>query len=237
MKLKSIFYFLAFFSITAWGPFDYIFNANNPEAFQTSFSTSQWIESEAQILRRQASNLDPTVLKLALKAYTRVRERGYDAKKLLTIIDYSKPSSEKRLWVINLNNNDVMYNTWVAHGKNSGELNATSFSNSFGSLKSSLGVFVTDEPYFGKDGYSLRLSGLERGINDNSYRRSIVMHGAWYVDPSVAEQYGEMGRSWGCPAVNERLAGPIINKIRGKTILFAYYPDRHWLRNSPYING
>ncbi|TAK72853.1 MAG: murein L,D-transpeptidase catalytic domain family protein, partial [Gammaproteobacteria bacterium] len=104
-----------------------------------------------------------------------------------------------------------------------------------GSLKSSLGVFVTDEPYMGGDGYSLRLKGLEPGVNDNAYRRDVVIHGAWYVDPSVARQYGEMGRSWGCPAVGKELAKPIIDTIKGNTVLFAYYPDQHWLSHSHYL--
>jgi L,D-transpeptidase-like protein len=157
---------------------------------------------------------------------------------LLTIIDYSKISSEKRLWVIDLNREKVLFNTWVSHGKNSGSLSATSFSNQPGSLKSSIGVFLTDTtPYMGGNGYSLRLKGLERGINDNAYRRDIVVHGAWYVAPDVARRYGQIGRSWGCPAVSEKLAHPIIDTIKNRTLVFVYSHDRYWLNRSTFLTG
>lgn len=232
MKLRHLFCAALIFFNTAAFAFSFFSHPNNQP-----YGSRSWVETEVQILTHQADNLDPTVVKLALHAYLKARELGYDSKQLLTIIDYSKPSTERRLWVINLNSNNILYNTWVAHGRNSGQLNATSFSNAFGSLKSSIGVFVTDQPYIGGDGYSLRLTGLEEGINSNAYRRNIVIHGAWYVSPSVGERYGELGRSWGCPAVGEELAKPIINKIRDNTLVFAYYPDRHWLRNSAFLNS
>lgn len=234
MKLRHLFCLLAFFCITGWSPFSFLFIPRNPEPP----GTHQWITTEVNIIDRQADNLDPNVLRLALIAYTKARHEGLDQKEILTIIDYSKPSTERRLWVINLNNNEVLYNTWVTHGRNSGELNATSFSNENGSLKSSIGVFVTTaEPYVGSEGYSLRISGLEPGINNNAYRRAIVVHGAWYAEGSVGARYGELGRSWGCPAVSPKLVKPIISKIRDNTLIFAYYPDRHWLRNSAFLNG
>ena len=103
------------------------------------------------------------------------------------------------------------------------------------SLQSSLGVFVTRESYFGGHGYALRLSGLEPGINDNAYRRATVIHGARYVNAATARRYGRIGRSWGCPAVGNELAEPIINTIKNNTLVFAYYPDRHWLSHSRYL--
>ncbi len=233
MKIKHLLYFFAFLSISGWGPFSFLFNDNNQ-----SFGSSSWIEREAQIIAAKADNLDPKVLKLALKAFVTARQQGLDHKQLLTIIDYSKPSDERRLWVINVKKASVLYNTWVAHGKNSGGAYSTSFSNRPGSLQSSYGVFLTNQsPYIGENGYSLRLTGLEPGINDNAYSRAIVFHGAWYADPDVVKQYGQLGRSWGCPAVKVDVAKPLIDTIKEKTIVFAYTNNRSWIRNSPYLNG
>lgn len=236
MKIKSIFFALAFLSLTGWnwGPLSFILGPS----VTIPRGAEQWVADHSSIINAQANNIDPTVLKMSLAAYIRARQQGLDNKGLLTIIDYSKPSTERRLWVVDLRTDRVLFNTWVTHGKNSGELQATSFSNEPGSLKSSIGVFLTvGEPYVGSNGYSLRLSGLERGINDNAYRRDIVFHGAWYANPHVALQYRELGRSWGCPAVSEEAARPLINTIRDKTLVFVYYPDRHWLNNSAFLTG
>jgi hypothetical protein len=196
-----------------------------------------WIQRETQILKSQASNINTNVLHLSLVAYLNARKRGFDSKGLLTVIDYSKPSNEKRLWVFNLNNGKTLFNTWVAHGKNSGGILPTSFSNHRGSLQSSIGVFVTDTTYIGGNGYSLRLRGLEQGINDNSIRRNTVIHGAWYVNPDSIRRLGQAGRSWGCPAVGTELARPLINTIKENTLVFAYYPDRNWLSHSHFLTG
>jgi len=222
-----------FFSITGWGPFNFF----SPPV-KESAGTQAWIDKEMSRIQSQASNIDTNVLKLSLNAYLNARRRGMDAKQLLTIIDYSKPSSEKRLWVVDLRRAKVLFNTWVTHGKNSGKVNATSFSNQPGSLKSSIGVFLTTrETYVGGNGYSLRMQGLERGINDNAYRRDIVFHGAWYAAGNFAQKYGVLGRSWGCPAVNEEMARPLIDTIKDNTLVVAYYPDRNWLRSSTFLAG
>lgn len=197
----------------------------------------EWINNEIRIINAQADNIDEDVLKTSLNAYVHARRRGLDHKQLLTIIDYSKPSTERRLWVLDLKRNKVLFNTWVTHGKNSGELYSTSFSNSTGSLKSSLGVFLTEDSYTGGNGYSLRLNGLERGINDNAYNRNIVVHGAWYADPGFIRKYGQIGRSWGCPAVSPSQANSLINTIKNNTLVVAYYPDRSWLRRSSFLAG
>ena len=139
------------------------------------------------------------------------------------------------MWVIDLQRQKVLYNTWVTHGKNSGYLRAKSFSNQLGSLKSSFGVFVTEEPYFGKVGYALRLRGLEHGVNDNAYKRAVVVHGAWYANPAILNTHHQLGRSFGCPVVSEQLAAPIINTIKNHAMVFAYYPDRKWLHNSAFL--
>jgi hypothetical protein len=226
---------LVFFGITGWGPFCFFFPSKcNTEAM----GTQTWVNREIQIIDAQANNIDPQVLRLSLTAYLKARVEGLDTKQMLTIIDYSKPSNERRLWVVDLKSNKVLFNTWVAHGKNSGKLLPTSFSNDPGSLKSSLGVFVTTrDPYMGDNGYSLRLQGLERGINDNAYRRDIVVHGAWYADPNILKKYAFLGRSWGCPAVSETLVKPLIDTIKNNTVVIAYYPDNSWLKNSLFLGG
>lgn len=229
--LRCVLFSIAFLSIVGWGPFSFFTSKHYVP------TGNSWIDQEARAILNQASNIDPYVLKLSLTAYSKARTLGMDQKGLLTIIDYSKPSTERRLWVVDLNRYKVLYNTWVTHGKNSGQLRATSFSNEPGSLKSTLGVFLTENPYIGNNGYSLRLIGLERGINDNAYRRDIVIHGAWYATENVARQYGQLGRSWGCPAVDENLARPLIDTIKGRTLLVAYYPDRKWLNRSPFLVG
>lgn len=199
--------------------------------------SSRWVSNEVSILKSQAGNIDSNVLRLSLVAYTNAHKRGLVTKPLLTVIDYSKPANEKRLWVFNVKSNKTLFNTWVSHGKNSGGINATSFSNSPGSLKSSIGVFVTEQTYDGKNGYSLHLKGLERGVNDNAYNRDIVIHGAWYVNPDTISRYGQIGRSWGCPAVSKTLSTPIINTIKDDTVVFAYYPDRSWLSHSQFLSA
>jgi len=214
-------------------PFSWLFSHSNPE----KFGTNVWIQKQMQIIESSA-NIDPKVLRLSLVAYVNARKHGVeDRKQLLTVIDYSKPSSEKRLWVFDLKHGKTLFNTWVSHGKNSGGSEATSFSNSDGSLKSSLGVFVTDsQPYIGGKGYALRLKGLEPGINDHAYERAVVIHGAWYVNADVIKKYGQIGRSWGCPAVSPNLVKPIIDAIKDKTVIFAYYPDRKWLGHSQFLS-
>lgn len=236
--MKKTHYILFFFALLGalgveW-PFPWLFSNPNPEIL----GTSKWIEKEMQIIRSQAGNINATVLRLSLNAYIKARKKGMDEKQLLTVIDYSKPSSEKRLWVFDLKHGRTLFNTWVSHGKNSGGARSESFSNSPGSLKSSIGVFVTDTgPYLGGNGYSLRLHGLERGINDNAYRRDIVIHGAWYVNADTIRRYGSVGRSWGCPAVSETMAKSLIDTIKENTLIFAYYPDRKWLAHSQFINA
>lgn len=228
---KYVLFILAFLCITGWGP---LFTSSTNNA---PIGSQSWIDTETKILSSQAGNLDSSVLKLSLKAYSKALQQGLVNKHLVTIIDYSKPSTERRLWVVDVLRGKVLFNTWVSHGKNSGNVNATSFSNELGSLKSSLGVFLTDEtPYQGGNGYSLRLLGLERGINDNAYRRNVVIHGAWYAEGEVAKRRGQLGRSWGCPAVTPKLVRPIIDTIKHRTLVFVYSHDRKWLSRSNFIS-
>ena len=202
-----------------------------------TLGTKRWVDREIALLTAAKEHADPYVLRLSLNAYLKARKQGLDDKQLLTVIDFTKPSSEKRLWVIDIKRAKALINTWVSHGKNSGKTEATSFSNSPGSLKSSLGVFVTDnDPYQGNHGYSLRLYGLEPGFNDKAYQRDIVIHGAWYVNEDVIKRYGAIGRSFGCPAVSEETIKPLIDTIKQHTLVVAYYPDANWLAHSNFLS-
>ncbi|MDX2165816.1 MAG: murein L,D-transpeptidase catalytic domain family protein [Deltaproteobacteria bacterium] len=176
------------------------------------------------------------VLDLALQAYQCGRAQGYFHQPTLTVIDYSLPSSERRLWVIDLQRRRVLFNELVAHGLNSGDERAYSFSNREGSKQSSLGLFRTDETYFGRHGYSLRLSGLEPGVNDLARERAIVIHGAPYVSRAHVAVWGGVGRSWGCPALDQAVSPRVIDRIQGGSAVFAYYPDRDWLSTSPFLH-
>lgn len=184
----------------------------------------------------KAPNLKPKVLQLALHAYFKAKQMGVRIEKpILTVIDYEMPSTAKRMWVLDLSQQKVLYNVQVAHGKYSGDNYATRFSNSFGSLESSLGLFLTKDTYVGHDGYSLKIAGLERGINDHAEARHIIIHGARYVSPSFAQSQGRIGRSWGCPAVELSLAKPIIDTIKHGSLVFSYYSDSNWIQNSRFL--
>lgn len=195
------------------------------------------INAEAPTPLGSAQNLNPKVLSLALKAYSCAQALGYkDPHHLITIIDYTLPSTQKRLWVIDLQTKQVLFNTLVAQGKYTGGLMARYFSDQPQSKKSSLGLFMTQEPYIGHDGFSLRINGLEPGFNDKAESREIVIHGAWYVSESFARRVGRIGLSWGCPAVPKDEVKPIIDKIRDGTFLFSYYPDPTWLAKSKFLH-
>lgn len=189
-------------------------------------------------LLRQAPGLKAEVLRMALRATTCAAEQGKVRRRdLLTVIDYSLPSSEPRLWVFDLESRRLLFRELVAHGKNSGGDLARVFSNSPGSLATSLGLFVTADTYFGSNGYSLRLQGLEEGVNDMAWDRAIVMHGAPYVSRAAIRALGRLGRSWGCPAVRKEVAKKMIDTLRGGSPIFAYYPDQRWLKESSYLTA
>jgi hypothetical protein len=173
------------------------------------------------------------LFRLAMKGMNNIKE--LQNKKIITIIDFSKPSTRERFFVIDLANKKMLYRTLVAHGKNSGEDRAISFSDDPGSLKSCLGFFVTAETYNGKHGYSLSLDGLEPGINDNARMRSIVIHGADYVSATYTEQHGRLGRSWGCPALPLNSSKEIIDHISKGSCIFIYGNDPDYLKNSKFL--
>jgi hypothetical protein len=162
----------------------------------------------------------------ALKGFYLLKERGIVQKNVLTLIDFSLSSNSRRLWVIDLTTNTVLFQSLVAHGKNTGDEFASSFSNKSSSFQSSLGFYATGEIYQGKHGASLRLDGLEKGINDNARQRAVVIHGADYVSESFIQNHKRLGRSLGCPAIPVELTKQIIETIKDKSCLYIYHPSR-----------
>jgi len=160
----------------------------------------------------------------AMIGFYEMKKRGFFKKNILTLIDFSLSSNEKRLWVIDLATKTILFNSLVAHGRNTGDEFAKRFSNSAESFKSSLGIYVTGEIYNGKHGKSLKLDGLEKGINDNARNRGIVMHAADYVSSFFIKAHNRLGRSQGCPALPAEFTEKIINKIKDKSCLYIYYP-------------
>ena len=177
-------------------------------------------------LLKQAPGLHPAALESALTSAELAAKRGLIRNRnLLTVIDYSIRSSEPRLFVFDLAHERLLFRELCAHGKNSGDDIARFFSNDPGSEETSLGLFVTGETYVGHNGYSLKLRGLDPGLNDMAEERAIVLHGAYYVSREAVKVLGRLGRSWGCPAVRAEVAEKLINTIRGGTAIFAYYPN------------
>lgn len=197
---------------------------------------------DPQLILSRSTTLRADVLELAVTAYERVAAKGLVRRPVLTIIDYELPSYEKRLWVINMESGQVLHEEWVAHGmgrpRGSGGTmtSALSFSNRRGSCKSSLGLFMTAETYFGGHGYSLRLDGLETGYNNNARDRLIVLHGAHYVTKGRAQNH-LIGRSWGCPAVRPEISKELIDSIKGGAVLWVYYPEPQWLEGSDFLEA
>lgn len=175
-------------------------------------------------LRLENAGLSRLVFRTALKGMEKLWNTGRLKEHVISIIDFSQPSSNKRLYVIDLDNFELLYNTWVAHGQKSGKSMAQVFSNKPGSYKSSLGFYITGEAYQGSNGYSLKLQGVEKGINDFAYRRAVVLHGANYVSENWIASQGYLGRSQGCPAVPVEVCQPIIDHIKEGTCLFIYHP-------------
>ena len=174
---------------------------------------------------------------LAMEGYRSLKKQHAGInKEILTLIDFSKPSSEKRLWIIDLKTGKVLIHDWVAHGKNSGNQFAEVFSNTPNSYTSSLGFYITGETYNGKHGLSLFLNGMDKGYNTNARERAIVLHGADYVSEDFIHKYGRLGRSFGCPSVSMNIYKQVIDTIRDGSCLFIYYPDQKFISNSSVLH-
>lgn len=185
----------------------------------------------------KAAGLDYKTFELATTGYYALKaENSLSSRGLLSVADFTQASTAKRFYVIDLDKRALVYQTWVAHGKNSGENLARTFSNTPRSHMSSLGFYVTDATYEGQHGLSLYLNGVDRGWNDKARERAIVMHGASYVSEDFIRAYGRLGRSQGCPSLPLEFSEAIIRTIAGRTCLFAYYPDTLYLERSSYLN-
>ncbi len=187
-------------------------------------------------LTKMAPTLDRKVLRRAVTAMECAMASGAGNAERLAIIDFSLPSTEQRLWIFDLEARELLLHELVAHGQGSGQNLASQFSNVSGSHQSSIGLFRTSESYYGRHGYSLRMDGLEPGVNDLARDRAIVIHGADYVDPSWIDRQGRIGRSQGCPAVRKEVAGEVVDTLKGGQFLFSWYPDPDWLASSSYLN-
>ena len=189
-----------------------------------------------EMLQTQAFTLNRAVINKLLRSLQCSAKSNLDQNTILTVIDYSLPSSEKRLWVFDLKQKKLLFHTYVAHGLKSGAAVTNYFSNKKDSKASSIGVYKTEKAYHGREGLTLRLDGLDRGFNDNAMNRYIVMHGGWYVEETFIKKYGRAGRSWGCPALPLELAAPIINTIKDNSLFVIYYPNDNWFLKSKYLN-
>ncbi len=213
-------------------------------AFQHSqFRTVLNFEDTVKALYNKLMKSNPDV-KLAYEPfryaligyYTLRQENRLNEKEIISIIDFTKSSSEKRFYTIDLTKLDFLYYSLVSHGRNTGEDMATKFSNKRSSNSSSLGFYVTGRTYVGRNGYSLRLIGDEKGWNHNMMKRAVVMHEASYVSEDFVKKYGRLGRSYGCPALPVGLSQKVIDTIKNKSVIFAYYNDERYLKGSRYLD-
>lgn len=189
-----------------------------------------------KMLRQQAPNMSADVINKVVTSVDCANQGNIAHQSMLTVIDYSIPSHQKRLWVFDLNQQKLLFHTYVAHGIKSGADLTTFYSNKFNSKSSSIGVYRTKISYIGREGTSLKLQGLDRGLNDNAEGRSIVMHGAFYVEEAFIKKYGRAGRSWGCPALPESLSKAIIDTIKDDNLMVVYYPSEQWVKHSRFLN-
>lgn len=198
-------------------------------------------EERVKVLYDEFSSLNSSLPSLAafqkaMKGYSKLSENGEIKNKILSIADFSLPSSEKRLWIMNMDTKKVLFHTFVAHGKNTGLEMAENFSNTPNSYQSSLGFYVTGETYYGKNGLSLFIDGKEEKFNSNARERYVVIHGADYATPQFVQRVGRLGRSYGCPALPSKLSKEIIETIKGKSCFFIYFPSEKYLTGSAFLN-
>ena len=210
----------------------------HPTIADSTFSTADAAAELYTTVKLQELGLSREAFDYAWKGYQYLLAKNKISRSnYLTICDFSQSSRQKRLYIIDVVNNKLITHTYVAHGKNSGGEYATQFSNTLESLQSSLGFYITSNTYIGEHGLSLRINGVDPGYNDKALERSIVIHGAAYVDDARAKAGMYMGRSWGCPAVPEKESATIITTIKNGTCLFIYHPSRNYLLRSKILNG
>jgi len=234
MKLRFLPLLLTF---TLLSSFTTPFTINDAPVAKVSTSEEDAILTLYSIFNKQNDSMPQLIsFSNAIKGYSKLKAQGKIKNETLTIIDFSLSSTAKRLWVLNMTTRKVLFNTVVAHGRNTGSEFATRFSNTNNSNQSSLGFYVTDNTYYGKNGLSLFLDGQEKEFNDNARKRYVVFHGAKYSNPDFAKRNGRLGRSLGCPAVPTAVNTAIINVIKNKSCLFIYHPDTNYNTNSKLIS-
>lgn len=209
-----------------------------PGTLRNDNSSKEEISSLYTLLKLQQKGLSIKAFEYACRGYNRLLKKGIVNKQgYLVICDFSQSSNKKRLYLIDMTNNEVALNTFVAHGRNSGGEYATRFSNRLKSLQSSLGFYVTQNTYYGEHGLSLRVAGLEKGYNDKANQRRIVIHGADYIGDALLKNSNYMGRSYGCPAIPENVSKYLINTIKNGSCIFIYHPSANYLKGSKILNG
>ena len=183
-----------------------------------------------------SSAISQKLLKIASKGYEYSKSHNITHSPIMIIADYSQASTNKRLWIINMETKKVLANSYVAHGLNSGSNFATRFSNNFASKKSSLGFFITQNHYIGSHGKSIKLKGLEKNINDNAFKRGVIIHSASYVNEATIDSLHRLGRSWGCLAVNKNTLHTILEHVTQPSLVLSYYPDSEWINSSRLLS-
>ncbi len=191
----------------------------------------------SEFVENNTSVPDLESFKNGMMGYYKLSNQNLFEKNILTIIDFTLSSTKKRMWVLDMTNNKVLFNTVVAHGKNTGGEFATKFSNKVNSLQSSLGFYITGETYFGKNGYSMFIDGMEKQFNSKARERYVVVHGADYANPSFINKLGRLGRSYGCPALPTALNNEIIDVIKDKSVIYIHSADKSYLNNSDMIKA
>ena len=226
--MKILFIFLLFLLL----PFVNYSSVVEPDAVNPG------LEDIYSILNLSGTGLARNVFDLAIKGLKKLESNGKLLNPdILTIADYSQSSNKKRFYVIDLKNKKLLFNTFVAHGRKTGEEFAKYFSNEVGSLKTSLGFYITEQPITGSHtGFSLMIEGVEKGINDLAAKREIIVHGAEYATENFVKKYGRLGRSLGCPALPPEMVKEVIEHIKGGTCLFLYNPDNQYIRTSSLLN-
>jgi hypothetical protein len=206
-------------------------------AIHTAHDYSSAITEKYTTWNLEKEGISVDLFSYAIRGYEHLKQQNRLTNTgIISIIDFSKPSSEKRLFILDTETGKLLFKTLVAHGRNSGRELASTFSNTASSFASSLGFYITSETYSGKHGYSLRLNGCERGFNDNAYKRAVVVHGADYVSESFVRQNGFLGRSHGCPAIPIEFSKKIIDLIKNGSCLFIYSPQKKYLTQSAILN-
>ncbi|CAM2759986.1 murein L,D-transpeptidase catalytic domain family protein [Legionella worsleiensis] len=228
---------LLFFAVTSFEPLaGMIQQKMQSGAVQSHIPSYHYQLNEIkELLEKERGTLRSQVINKVLKSIQCASVYQVERNNILTVIDYSLPSNQKRLWVFDLNDKKLLFHTYVSHGIRSGTLLTRYFSNKNDSKASSIGVYKTDQAYYGREGLSLRLAGIDKHFNDNAYNRAIVMHGGWYVEENFIKRYGRPGRSWGCPALPPDLYKPIINTIKDNSLMVIYYPSDEWFGKSRFL--